>query len=219
MKRTYASGARWYDFISGEPLYRQGRTVGVEMLALRSGDTVLDLGCGTGLNFPLLVDAVGPHGSVVGLDRSTDMLEVAAKRVDRHGWSNVELVHADATLFEPGDLRDRAGRSLPSVDALIATYTMSIMADPHAAWHNARSVLRPGGRACIVDMQRPTGWARAFTPLALAACALGGSDIDAHPWRFAEQDGHEVSRRSLRGGHIQVVAATFETFIEHPARG
>jgi ubiquinone/menaquinone biosynthesis C-methylase UbiE len=207
MKRSYASGARWYDLFSGEPFYRKGRTVGVELLTLGTGDVVLDLGCGTGLNFALLVNAVGPTGRVVALDRSADMLRVAAKRVRHHGWTNVELVRADATTFEPGDIGGPAV-DVPAVDALIATYTMSIMADPHVAWRNARLVLRRGGRACIVDMQRPTGWARAFTPLALAACALGGSDIDAHPWRFAEQEGSEVSRRSLRGGHIQIVAAT-----------
>jgi len=173
------------------------------LLGLHRGDVVLDLGCGTGLNFPLLVEAVGPDGRVIGLDRSADMLTVASRRVDRYGWKNVELVNADATVFGAGDIGE------PTVDALFATYSMSVTADPQAAWRHARSVLRPGGRACIVDMKRPIGLARVFSPLARAACALGGSDIGAHPWRFLEQEGSEVSSRSLRGAHIRVVAATF----------
>lgn len=202
MRRAYGAGAKFYDALSGEPVYRIGRVTGVRMLRLRAGDTVLDLGCGTGLNFALLTAAVGPTGRVIGLDRSGAMLDVARRRIERRGWSNVSLVHADATDFGWTDLE------VPQIDAVISTYAMSVFNDPNAAWANVRAVLRPGGRACIVDMQVPTGAATVLAPVAHLACAAGGSDIDAHPWTLLEADAQDVRRRSLRGGHIQVVAGT-----------
>jgi ubiquinone/menaquinone biosynthesis C-methylase UbiE len=204
MRPAYGRCARCYDVLSGEPVYRAGRVAGVRMLGLRTDDVVLDLGCGTGLNFRLLVDAVGADGRVIGLDRSSAMLEMARRRVARHGWTNVSLVQADATDFGSRDL------GLHEVDAVIATYAMSVFGDPSAAWANARAVLRPGGRACIVDMQVPTGAASVLAPLARLACALGGADIEAHPWRLLEAEGRAVRDRSLRGGHIRVVAGTVD---------
>ncbi|WP_405219197.1 class I SAM-dependent methyltransferase [Agrococcus sp. Ld7] len=201
-RHVYGRGARWYDALSGEFVYRAGRIAGIELLGLREGDTVLDLGCGTGLNLPELVQRVGPTGRIVGLDRSADMLGVAERRAERHGWANVTLVHADATDFGPRDLTDGP------VDAVLATYAMSVFPDPDAAWRNARSVLRPGGRACIVDMQPPTGAARILSPVAHLAAAAGGSDLESRPWQLLERDGSRLVRRTLRGGHIVAVAGT-----------
>lgn len=74
----YGGGARRYDVLSGERLvYRSGRVAGIDLLQLQRGDVVLDVGCGTGLNLPLLAAAVGPTGLVIGLDRSPQMLAVA----------------------------------------------------------------------------------------------------------------------------------------------
>lgn len=210
-RRTpYTIGAPFYDVLSGEPVYRAGRVAGIRLLGLDVGDVVLDLGCGTGLNFPLLQAAVGPPGRVIGLDRSEQMLRVARRRIERHGWRNVFTVRADATAFTLEDLpTDR-------VDAVLATYSLSVISDPAAAWRRITEVVRhgerrcgidrPGGRVCIVDMQPPTGCARVLAPIARLVCAFGDSDIDARPWEFLRHDALRVRSRSLRGGHIQVVA-------------
>lgn len=105
MANVYEAAAGFYDALSGERcVYRAGRESGVALLALRAGDTVLDLGGGTGLNLALLVDAVGPTGTVIGLDRSPQMLEMARRRVEANGWTSVRLVEADATRFDPGQV-------------------------------------------------------------------------------------------------------------------
>lgn len=206
----YGDGARFYDALSGERcIYRTGRVAGVRLLGLRSGDTVLDLGCGTGLNFPLLVAAVGPAGTVIGLDHSPAMLAVARRRVLSRGWANVRLIEADATTFDPGQLAS----GLPAfvhghVDAVFATYAMSVFADWRPAWQRMRRLLKPGGRAGIVDMQAPTGPYRLFTPLAKLACAVGGADLHARPWEVIEREGEAVRSETLRGGHIRVVTGT-----------
>lgn len=82
----------------------------VAQLPVHPGDTVLDVGCGTGLCLPLLEAKVGAEGTVVGIDESEPMLDLARARVDEHGWRNVELIGscaarapiphgADAALF------------------------------------------------------------------------------------------------------------------------
>ena len=103
LMRRYGVGARWYDVLSGErPVYRAGRLAGIALLDLSPGDAVVDLGCGTGLNFALLLDATGPSGVVIGIDRSAEMLAVAQRRIDREGWGDrVRLIRADAAELSP----------------------------------------------------------------------------------------------------------------------
>lgn len=200
----YTRFAPLYDVLSAEPVYRAGRRAGVPLLRLGPGDQVLDVGCGTGLNFSLLRAAVGPSGRIVGVDRSPQMLEQAERRARRRGWGNVRLVRADATALDPDALDAPAG----GFDAVLFTYALSLMGSPERAWLAATSVVRPGGRATVVDMQLPEGVARLFSPLARLACALGGADIGARPWTLVETGTVDIDRRSVRGGHIQVRAGT-----------
>lgn len=213
--RPYTWAAPAYDRLSLErPVYRVGRVAGIEALGLRWGDRVLDVGCGTGLSFPLLRSSIGPSGRVVGVDSSPEMVQQARRRVEAHGWENVELVVADATT-----LGDRVGRtpstdSAPtrhmtgSFDAAIFVYSLSLMRAWQRAWDSVLPLVRPGGRVAVVDMATPGGWARVWTPLAHLATRAGGADIDAHPWTALERDLTQVQGKSLRGGHLQVRAGT-----------
>lgn len=75
------------------------RKRGIESLALKEGDTVVDLGCGTGLNFSLLQKKVGLRGRIIGVDLTDAMLDEANARVTAHNWSNVELVRSNAASY------------------------------------------------------------------------------------------------------------------------
>lgn len=203
--RRYERFAWAYDVMSGEPVYRAGRRLGIDALGLRPGQCVLDIGCGTGLNFPLLAERVGTYGRIVGVDTSAAMLEQARTRVAGAGGENVRLVEADVTTLELVRVRKEAGGP---IDAALATYALSLMPDWPAAWQRMRDLVRPGGRLAVVDMQRPDGPANVLTPLARLATFLGGADIDAHPWTAVESDCTAVTVARAWGGHLQVRAST-----------
>ncbi len=190
--------------VSGEwPVYRIGRRAGVDLLGLQPGDRVLDLGCGTGLNFGLLEAAVGPTGTIVGVDLSAAMLARACARKQRHGWANVCLVQADAGS---GDLTGLLGAG--SADAALFIYALSVIDDGVAAWQSALAATRAGGRVAVVDLALPAGRWTVLAPLARIACFTGGVDLHREPWRWVARDTRDVEQRALRAGHIQVAAGT-----------
>lgn len=209
IRDKYTLFAPFYDLLSGEyPVYHAGRRLGIVALAPTAGQQVLDIGCGTGLNFSLLHERVGASGTIVGIDRSVEMLSQARRRAQRHGWENVILIQADMVLLDPAQVAARIeeGGGSGLSDAALATYSLSLMGDWQQAWANMAGLLAPRARVGVVDMQDPVGWARWLTPLARLACALGGSDIGAAPWQAVEQRCVEVRCASARGGHLQIRA-------------
>jgi ubiquinone/menaquinone biosynthesis C-methylase UbiE len=107
--------------------------------------TVLDIGCGTGRNFPILVPRVGARGRIIGFDYSEGMLEQARKRVAAQGWNNVELIRGDAVKLV----------GVPeNVDAVTSIWCLGIVYDLEAALGRALDVLKPGGRIAIMDFAR-----------------------------------------------------------------
>jgi demethylmenaquinone methyltransferase/2-methoxy-6-polyprenyl-1,4-benzoquinol methylase len=203
--QPYGASAPVYDVLSGEwPVYRPGRAAGINALRLRPGDTVLDVGCGTGLSFPLLSDAVGPTGHVIGVDASPQMLAVARRRAGRLS-SRFTLLHTDATNAEAPDWQ-AVERERP--DAVLFVYSLSVMQPWRHAYQNATARASDSARVCVVDMARPAGGATLLSPLARLACWLGGADIEARPWRAVEETCSDIEHQQLRAGHIRVVAGT-----------
>ncbi len=202
----YTGGARLYDLISGErPVYRAGRQLGIAELQLKPGARVLDVGCGTGLNFPLLLDAVGPSGAVVGLDASASMLSRARARRETRGWSNVTLVEADAAQLDAALSRSATSGLF---DAALFTYSLSIIDQWQDAYAQTLCRVRPGGRIVVVDMALPVGGWRVLSPLARLACFTGGADITRAPWNLLLETTSSTTHRVLRGGHIHIGAGS-----------
>lgn len=89
---AYGPEATRYDVRTSA--FQTYRRMLVDALPLRRGDVVIDVGCGTGLCFPLIRQRIGPEGRIVGVDASPDMLAIAAERVAAAAWTGVELVEA-----------------------------------------------------------------------------------------------------------------------------
>lgn len=127
--------------------YRQWayRKLAVDALQLGLGDTVVEIGCGTGLNFGLLQGVVGPHGRIVGVDMNDGMLAQAHRRVERRSWSNVELVHSDAASFEFPE----------EVDGIISTFAITLVPEFDEVIQRGVGALASGRRFAILDFKRP----------------------------------------------------------------
>jgi demethylmenaquinone methyltransferase/2-methoxy-6-polyprenyl-1,4-benzoquinol methylase len=153
---TYRKKAKHYDVTSrlypapGYPQRGQRRQA-VSSLRLRPGDTVIDMACGTGLNFLLLQRAVGPGGRIIGVDLTDAMLGQAQDRVERNGWGNISLVQSDAAGFDFPD----------GINAILSTYALTQVPECAEVIAHGAKALSGGGRWAVLDLKVPgrtPGW-------------------------------------------------------------
>jgi demethylmenaquinone methyltransferase/2-methoxy-6-polyprenyl-1,4-benzoquinol methylase len=176
----YRRKAKHYGVVShlyplpGYPLWAQRRRA-VRALGLRPGGTVVDVACGTGQNFALIEGAIGPGGRIIGVDLTDAMLAQAQHRTDRHGWSNVSLVQADATDY-----------AFPhEVDAILSTYAISHVPECAGVITHGAEALGRDGRWVVLDLKAPDNAPRMLARLGVALGRPFGS-IDEwlarRPW-------------------------------------
>jgi demethylmenaquinone methyltransferase/2-methoxy-6-polyprenyl-1,4-benzoquinol methylase len=167
----------------------------VDALPLRPGDTVLDVGCGTGLCFPHLLDRIGPSGVIIGLDPAPEMLAVAQAKLDVHGWTGVHLIKASA---EEADIPGLA-------DAALFSAVHDVLQSP-TALDNVFGHLRPGAAVAAMGGKWPAPWQ---LPLSLYVRSLHTSYIRDfagfdRPWRLLERrlDRFHVTEVALGSGYL-----------------
>jgi demethylmenaquinone methyltransferase/2-methoxy-6-polyprenyl-1,4-benzoquinol methylase len=144
-RARYRQRASRYDLelLPFEPL----RTRAIELLDVAAGDTVLDIGCGTGLSFPPLKARLGPQGRIVAVDPSPEMLALAQERIARHHWSGIELLQAPAAA---APLHGRA-------DAALFHFTHDVLREPEALDH-VIAHLKPDARVVATGLQWAPPW-------------------------------------------------------------
>ena len=150
----------------------------IRSLALNHGDSVVDLGCGTGLNFALLQEQVGQGGRIIGVDITDAMLAEARARIDTHQWPNVELVKSDASLYV----------FPPAVDGILSTFALTLVPDFDEVVKMGAVALLPGKRFVLLDFKMPSGWFMTKSAPLLAALLTGpfGGNIEMasrRPWQ------------------------------------
>jgi demethylmenaquinone methyltransferase/2-methoxy-6-polyprenyl-1,4-benzoquinol methylase len=178
---VYRKKAKRYDLTSRlypAPGYPQGgqRRRAVQALRLRPGDTVIDMACGTGLNFSLLQEAVGPEGWIVGVDLTDAMLDQARGRIETNSWSNISLVQADAAEFD-----------FPAgIDAILSTYALTQVPECREVIAHGAAALSAGGRWAVLDLKVPESTPRWLAQLGIATVRPFASIdewIARRPWQ------------------------------------
>ncbi|MFB6069744.1 MAG: class I SAM-dependent methyltransferase [Halanaeroarchaeum sp.] len=131
----YARLGRVYDRIARSAVVRPYRQRLVTAVDLEEGETVVDVGTGTGANLEYLRGAVGVTGAVVGVDVTPRLLAIAG----RHRGST-HLVRGDARTLPVSD-----------VDAIVGSFVAGMVADPDAMVEEWTEALAPGGRLALLD--------------------------------------------------------------------
>jgi SAM-dependent methyltransferase len=153
----------------------------LEAAAPRTGERVIDIGCGCGDTSIAMARMVGPTGAVVGIDVSQPMLAVARSRGAPADCAQLAFCEGDAS----------EAALPPNIDLLFSRFGVMFFSQPSAAFRHLRKALRTGGRCVFVCWRAPRDNAWAMAPLAAARKAMGitppGADPNAPgPFAFAD---------------------------------
>jgi ubiquinone/menaquinone biosynthesis C-methylase UbiE len=155
---AYTENAALYE--ARTRMFHHWRRRVVDLLPLRPGDVVLDVGCGTGLAFSLLQQRIGPSGTIIGIDPASEMLAIARQRITEHGWRNIVLFEAAAE-----------DAIIPQVaDHALFCAVHDVLQSP-AALRNLLTHVRPGGSVAAVGGKWAPAWAIGLDTLVAATHA------------------------------------------------
>jgi ubiquinone/menaquinone biosynthesis C-methylase UbiE len=193
IRAHYRKRAKSYDFavwtyrLIGlrEKVYRQHT---VDALSLQPGDTVVDLACGTGLNFQFLQPRITNKGKIIGVDLTDAMLEVAQSKSNSAGWNNIDFVQADIAEYE-----------FPAgIAGIISTFAISLVPNFDEVIHRGAAALKLGGRMALLDIKTPKHWPTWMAKLTAAINRPFGVTLETTmrcPWESLQKYLQEVSYR------------------------
>lgn len=193
----YRRRARFYDFELSALEFVRRRAV--ERLNLKGGETILDVGCGTGLSFELLERKIGSEGRIIGIEQSADMLAQARARAEREHFDNVTLL---ASPVEEAQVAVLA-------DAAIFHFTHDILRTPAAVANVIRS-LKPGARVVASGLKWAGRWAMPTNLMVLQAALISVTSFEglAEPWSNLARWARIERVESMLGRGVYIATAT-----------
>lgn len=160
--RSKEEAKRFYDRVSTSTVYhcltaafeRKYAEMALELLSVKEGETVLEIGFGSGHCLRRIAKSVGKTGKAYGVDISSGMLEATRSRLDEAGLINrVELYCGDAATLPYGD---------NTFDAVFMSFTLELFDTPEIPQllKEVKRVLKPGGRLGVASMSKENGESR-----------------------------------------------------------
>jgi demethylmenaquinone methyltransferase/2-methoxy-6-polyprenyl-1,4-benzoquinol methylase len=179
------------------------RKIAVGMLNLVPGMRVLDIACGTGLNFNVIENHIGEHGELVGIDLAWKMLDNALRRCGKNDWNNVRLVHESIVDYKP---RTR-------FDAAVCTLAMEIVPDYKEAVDNIFRLLKPHGRFAMIGVKTSRDFPFSILNLPFKwLCTVGKFDLSKNVASYIKSKYSDVEYREFWGGFCYVISASKSHF-------
>lgn len=171
---------------------------GIRELRLSPGDTVVELGCGTGVNLCDLAHAVAPGGRIVGVDLSPEMLDRARARAE-----GLEVVDVEVDLRH-GDVRELDWPD--RVDGVLATYALEMVPEYDQVVADAARALAPQrGRLVTMGLCAPADWPAWLVRLGTLLTSpfgVSAAYTDVAPWESVRRHLHEVVHERRLGGAL-----------------
>ena len=175
------------------------RALAINSLRLKPGDTVVDIACGTGANFPMLQEKVGQNGKIIGVDFTDAMLAKARGRVENARWGNVELVQRDVASYE-----------FPArVNGVMSTFAIIYVPEFDDVIRKGSRALVAGGRLVALDFRLPNGWISHLAPFAIFDTwpwGLSKEMASRHPWESIAKYLKPMRVAERYGGFVFIAA-------------
>ena len=149
-KESYDRMSPFYDYFAGV-FEQKYRNMALKRLNITGGETVLEVGFGTGHCLKQMAETVGEGGRVYGIDISSGMLAVSRRRLEKAGlWNRVELTCDDALKMPYADNK---------FDAVFTSFALELFDVPEIprVLAEVRRVLKPNGRVGVISMSKADG--------------------------------------------------------------
>ena len=191
----YDNFSRIYDLASPRSYYHKARTVAVERLGLKEGQSVLNVPVGTGQNLEYFQQYLLGTGLVLGVDISPGMLSKARQKVEKNDWGNVELLERNVSEIDRRYVQEYTNGI--GFNAVLCDLGLSGFPDWEKVIDHLVSILSTGGTISIMDwyLDKPSlrgefvKW-------------IGKGEVDRPIWQYLENkvDGFIVDSSFCRGG-------------------
>lgn len=186
-----------YDFISNW-YYKNARKYAIDKLELKKGQTVLNVPCGTGVNFKYFQSSLENSGLIIGIDLSNGMLDQAKRKTKKSGWTNIYLELENATKIDKHWLEEFSERKGQiKIDAIFCDLGLSGLPEWQNIIDNMISMLSPNGKIVILDW-----YLEKSSPLAKFVKWIGKGEVDRPLWQYikANVTDFEIEKFGLFNG-------------------
>lgn len=177
--RYYDKFSVVYDYLSNW-YYKKPRNYAIKELDLKTGKSVLNLPCGTGVNFQYFENYLKNTGIIIGIDLSSGMLKQAKQKSDKNGWTNVNLELENATKIDQKWFENyNKTNKLEGFDAIFLDLGLSGLPEWRNIIDNMISLLNPNGKIVILDwyLEKPSLRAK-FVKW------IGKGEVDRPIWQY-----------------------------------
>ena len=173
------------------------RAQAISHLKLDSTSSVLDVACGTGLNFALIQNYLKNQGNLTGIDLSSKTLDLARKRISKQGWSNIQLIQTDSAEYKSED----------TFDAVLCTFAIEIIPSYQDTIDMMINAVKPGGRVAIIGFKMSSWnyfrWFNSF--FKNISVLFGGVDLNRNTRAYLCSQGREVFYNEVFGGYYYIL--------------